>query len=302
MRKILAISYTQSGQMDEILGQFLSAFGTSQIEHWKVEPLQPYPFPWTQDEFFDLMPACVLEDEIAIKPYSPKEVQYDLIILAYQPWYLSPSLPATAVLKSECFKSLVKNTPILTLIAGRNMWLNAQESVKSHIKGAGGRLIGNIPLMDRAANLVSVVTILHWMLTGRKDRKWGIFPKPGVSDLDIASAKELGVIVEKRLEIGNFDGMQDQLLKKGDIQIPTDILFIEERAKKLFKIWAKLIITKGSSPEKRKFWVNFFKYYLLVALFMVAPVLVTIYRLLIAPWTQKSINRRKNYYLGLETK
>ena len=60
--------------------------------------------------------------------------KYDLIIFGYQPWFLSPSLPATALLKNETFKKIMKNSPIVTVIGARNMWLNSQESVKQLIK------------------------------------------------------------------------------------------------------------------------------------------------------------------------
>lgn len=182
------------------------------------------------------------------------------------------------------------------------MWLNSQESVKKLIADAGGRLVGNIPLMDRVSNLVSAVTILHWMLTGRKDRKWGIFPKPGVSEQDIQSASRFGAIVKKAYDSGQYAGLQREIMATGLINIPTDILFIEARAKKLFRIWAKLIKTKGTTPEKRKRLVGFFKYYLLVALFMVAPVLVTVYRVLIAPFAANAIKKKKEYFCGVETK
>ena len=37
------------------------------------------------------------------------------------------------------------------------------------------------------------------MLTGKKDRKWGIFPKPGVSDEDIKDASVFGETVKEYL-------------------------------------------------------------------------------------------------------
>ena len=59
------------------------------------------------------------------------------------------------------------------------MWLKAQERVKKMLHGYGARLVGNIALVDKNSNLVSGVTILYWMMTGKKDSMWGIFPKPG---------------------------------------------------------------------------------------------------------------------------
>lgn len=303
MKNILVVNYSQSGQLNEIIDQFLKPFDPETVERLEIFPAKPFVFPWTSDEFFDKMPECVQEDPIELQPLHFGAEQYDLIVLGYQPWFLSPSLPVTSLLKNEAFKRVVSGgTPIVTVIGGRNMWLNSQESIKKLIAEAGGKLVGNIPLMDRVSNLVSAVTILHWMLTGRKDKKWGIFPKPGVSDEDIQSASRFGAIVKQAYDNRNYAGLQKEIMATGLITIPTDILFIEGRAKKLFRIWANLIKTKGTTPEKRKRLVGFFKYYLLVALFMVAPVLVTAYRLLIAPFAVNAIKKKKEYFCGVETK
>lgn len=302
MKKILVISYSQSGQLDEVLDHFLSPFETAEVERVYIKPKNPFPFPWTTDTFFDKMPECVEEDAIALEPFSFKSERYDLVVLGYQPWFLSPSLPTTSILQDAKFHDAIDGTPVVTVIAGRNMWLNAQESVKAYIKKAGGILVANIPLMDRTSNLISAVTILHWMLTGKKDSKWNIFPLPGVSKADIEGSSRFGRIVHDALTIEQYHDLQTRILSLGLIEVPTDILFIEERAKKIFRIWAGLIKKKGTTPEKRKRLVGFFKYYLLVALFMVAPVLVTVYRLLIAPFTAGSIKKKKEYFCGLETR
>ncbi len=300
MKKILVVCYSQSGQLNEIADQFLLPFSSDEIEYLNILPQKSFPFPWTSDVFFDTMPETVLEEIIPLKPFVITESRYSLIILAYQPWFLSPSLPISSLLQNESFKRILSDTPVVTLIGGRNMWLNAQESVKRHIRDAGGRLVGNVPFMDRTSNLVSAVTILHWMLTGRKDRKWGIFPFPGVSKTDIASASGFGKMVKTALDHNNFDGLQHTILSSGLIEIPTDILFIEQRAKKIFYLWANLIKKKGTTPEKRKTFVGFFKYYLLIALFMVAPLLLLVYSLLIVPFTGRAIKKKKEYFCGLD--
>lgn len=302
MKKILVVNYSQSGQLNEIINQFLIPFDADAIERLQIQPAIPFAFPWTTDEFFDKMPECVQEDVIPLQPVQFTAERYDLIVIGYQPWFLSPSLPITALLKMPAFQNRLRDTPVVTVIGGRNMWLNSQESVKKLLKDAGGKLVGNIPLMDRTSNLISAVTILHWMLTGRKDKKWGIFPMPGVSQEDIDSASGFGAIVKNAFERREFAGLQEQILATGRIQIPTDILFIEQRAKKLFRIWANLIKTKGTTPAKRKRLVGFFKYYLLIALFMVAPLLLTVYNLLIAPFTGNAIKKKKEYFCGVETK
>jgi len=299
MKKVLVINYSQSGQLNEIIDNFLLPFTSVEIERKQIEPVKPIIFPWKSDVFYDTMPECVNEEAVALKPTVYGSEKYDLIIMGYQPWFLSPSLPITSLLQDPLFQQKMKDTPIVTVIGGRNMWLNSQESIKAYIKKAGGILVGNVPLMDREPNLISVLTIFHWMLTGKKERKWNLLPVPGVSQEDILSADKFGAVVHHALLDNNFQDLQKKILSLGLIDIPTDIWFIEMRGKKIFRIWAGLIKKKGTTPEKRKFLVNLFKYYLLIALFVASPIILTVYFLLIAPFSQKSIKKSKEYYYGV---
>ena len=298
--KILAVSYSQTGQTDEIVRKFLEPFEGADIDWVRIEASPRFPYPWPAGDFFDAMPETVLEEPVGLAPFSFREETYDLVVLGYQPWFLSPSLPVSSLLQHEEFRKRLQGIPVVTLSGGRNMWLNAQESVKKHIKDAGGRLVANIPLVDRNPNHISVITIIHWLIGGEKDRKWGIFPVPGVSPEDIAFTGRYGEATRRALEEGRLEGLQKEILSFGKISVPTDILFIEERAKRLFRIWANLIKAKGTTREKRRRWVTLFKYYLLIALFVAAPLLLTVYYITVWPFTRKQLLRKKQYFCGVE--
>lgn len=301
MKKVLTIHFSQSGQLTQIVDNFASQFQDAEIDRQIVVPVKSFPFPWTTPVFFDKMPETVLEKEIELEENTYQYDRYDLIIFGYQPWFLSPSLPATALLKNEKFRAILKDTPVITLIGSRNMWLNSQESLKKLIAEAGGKLVGNIALSDRSNNLVGVITILHWMLKGEKTKKWGVFPKPGVSDEDIEGVKEYGILANDALQTENLKNLQHKIIMKDGVRIDTNILFIEGRAKRLFLIWANLIVRKAEHGN-RTFWVNAFKYYLIFALFIVSPILLLIYNLLILPFTQKSVKKKKDYFQQVELK
>lgn len=296
--KILVISYSQSGQLSSILKNFISPVG-GDIDYVTIQTQPNFDFPWTADRFFNAMPETVLEKPCALEPIVFKHEKYDLIVLGYQPWFLSPSLPTTALMREEAFLSRMKDTKVVTVIGARNMWLNSQERIKLQIAQAGGELVGNVPFIDRNNNIISAFTILHWMLTGRKDRKYGFFPKPGVSDKDIEEASVFGELLEESIQSNDYSDYQKKVLLTNRVNIGTDILFIEGRAKKLFKIWANLIVRKGTTESKRKRWVNLYKYYLIIALFVVAPIVLTFYSVLIRPFTQASIKRKKEYFCSV---
>jgi hypothetical protein len=296
-KKVLAVYYTQSGQLKQILDNFTAPFiqaGMS-VETVSIQPKNDFPFPWTTPTFFDAMPESVLGIPTEIAPFQCQETSYDLIIFAYQPWFLSPSIPATSLLLHPSFRAILKDSPVITLIGGRNMWCSAQERVKKLLKEAGAKLVGNCILMDRNQNHVSVVTIFHWMLTGRKDRYKNIFPLPGVSDEDIRDASKFGATAATHLRDDKLSSLQEAFIAQQAVYVKYGLIFIEERGSKLFKLWAKLI----SRKKNRTKWLVYFKYYLLIALFVAAPIIITIYSVTLRPFMSKSIKRKKQYYLAL---
>ena len=301
MKNILVISYSQSGQLDEILDNFLIPFKEHRIERVHVSPVKKFSFPWTSEVFFNVMPECVLEKPAPLKPFNLSRENYDLIIIGYQPWFLSPAQPTTSLFNNPEFKKVLKGANIATVIGARNMWLNSQESIVKWIDEAGGKLVANIPFIDKVQNHISALTILHWMSTGTKTRRWGFLPLPGVSDRDINDANRFGTPLAKALEEENFNGVQKAILSSGTIKINPSIILIESRAKKFFDVWANIITKKGTTAAKRVFWSKLFKWYLIIALFVVSPPIIIIHTLL-RPflWFKIKKNQHKYLYLGIE--
>lgn len=299
-KKVLAIYYTQSGQLEEIVRSFTQPFVDEgvHVEYLRIRPVHDFPFPWTSDRFFDAMPESVLQKPVELLPFPLQHEKYDLIVFAYQPWFLSLSIPSLSALHHPAIRKVMHRCPVVTLIGSRNMWLHSQENLKQILNDIQAPLVGNIALTDRHSNLISAATILHWMLSGRKDRWLGIFPPPGVSPQDIQHGSHFGQTVLKHLQQGNWENLQPTLVAQGAVEIKTLLMFIEERAPRLFSIWAHLIVKQ----KNRQAWLVAFKYYLLFALFIVAPIILTVYSVLILPLTRSSVSRKKEYYCGIKNK
>jgi len=216
MPRILIVTYSQSGQLDEIVSNITSPMAG-------------------QAELVVMIPA-----PLAPMKFDPKE-KFDLIILGYPVWFLSPPIPMTSFLKSKEAAMVMKDTPVVTVIGSRNI----QEDIKRMIAHNGGNLVGNISLRDRHNNLLSVVTIIYWMGTGKKDKYLGIFPKPGVSDEDIEKAKRFGTPILEALLANNFTGLQDKLIELKAVELDANVVSTENKGKKIFKIWSKLVLKKG---------------------------------------------------------
>lgn len=296
-KKILVLYYTQTGQLGDIINSFLEPLkgNNCDVEVVRVYPQEEYVFPWTGKRFFSVMPDCVNGLAIALKPFEVKEKRYDLIVIGYQPWFLSPSLPTNALLQNPSVKELLKDTPVVTITGARNMWINALERIKKALKENHAKHVGNIALVDRTQNHISVITILYWMLGGKKDKLYGIFPKPGVSDTDIKNTAIYGELVKKHLEQNKWDSLQSELIEKKAVELNYNLMYTELTAVKIFKVWAKLL----NGRKNKDAWLVVFKYYLLFALFIVAPVVLTFHNIFVRPFISTRIKKQTTYYLGV---
>jgi hypothetical protein len=272
MKKILITYYTQTGQLKQILDSLicpLSVESGFSIDYLEIKPAVAFPFPWNRSDFLSVFPESVLEIPIRLRPLDIDEhARYDLIILAFQPWYLSPSLPITSFLRSPEAEKIFRGANVLTIIGSRNMWQRSYECVKGRVETLGGRICGNISLFDRAPNLVSVVSIAYWMFTGKKDKYLGVFPKPGVSDADIISAAEFGKVIGPALINDRLEQLADTLHGLGACEINDSLARLENRAKKIFKLWATYI---GKHPKNRQTLLNLFFAELIVGLLILSP-------------------------------
>jgi len=273
-KQIGIVYFTQTGQLKTLVDKVVSAFPENyQIDYIQIEPKRKFPFPWNGWHFFDAMPECVLEqgEEIELSGYS-EEKRYDLLILAYQPWFLSPSLPFTSFMQSDFAEPLVRGTKIVTLIGARNMWLNAQEKIKKHIIRLGGHLAGNIAFVDSSPNLVSTLTVIRWAFKGQKEAS-GWLPEAGIQQKEIDRAPSFGKSIVNAFETDSWDGLQSDLVEKGAVELKPGLILLEETGTKQFRIWAKKIKSKGSPGSKeRKPLVLFFKNILIVGIFIFSPV------------------------------
>ena len=283
MKKALLVYYSQSGQVkeiaDNIIQPLLSVF---EFTFEEIRPKIHYPFPWKGMSFFQTFPESVQEIPCELVPFrfNPED-KYDLIILAFQVWYLSPSIPINSFLQSAEGKRALKNKPVITIQGVRNMWVMSQEKIKKRIKDAGGNLIGNIVLADTNPNLISVITIVNWMTTGEKHGKGiysHLFPSAGVSAKDINDSVIFGEIILKAFHDNDLEKLQDRLLLKGAVKVNPVLASIEKRGLMMFKIWSKFILKIGAySSQERIGRLKLFKYYLFAVIYLISPIVSLIF-------------------------
>ena len=298
MRRVLALTYSQTGQLTDILDSVLTPLRDNdeiELDIVQIEPEQPFPFPWPFVKFFRIFPETVAMQPIALKPVTPKYTEYDLVILSYQVWFLSPSLPISSFLQSEQGQELISNTPVVTLIGCRGMWLMAQEKVKELLKQTNAKLVDNIALIDECGSAFSFLATPLWMFTGRK-KPYSWVPKAGVSEKEIKDASRFGQAIKQRLLVDSTKIDSPMLAGLSAVKINEKLIASERVGNHSFSIWSKLLRKLGPQQSKRRvIGLSVYVTFLLTLILTVVPITALIKKL-IAPLTAKKIAKQKSYY------
>ena len=283
MIRILVLHYSQTGQLTRAVQSMLGPLrGRPDVEIvWQnLEPVEAFPFPWGFFRFFDSFPECIHLDPPPIRPvaFGP-EARFDLVILAYQVWFVAPSLPVTAFLQSEAARVL-RDTPVITFVACRNLWLSAQETVKGILRDLGARHIDNVVLVDQGPPWATFITTPRWLLTGKKNGFWGIFPPAGVSEADITGAARFGRALADALPL--LQSTRGPLLSGlGAVNVNAGYIASEKIAHRSLRLWGLLLraIGKPGNPLRRLVLVAYIMF-LVVMILTVMPVGIVVRALL----------------------
>lgn len=294
MKKILVVHYSQTGQLDRLVGRFLeplSAADGIEIDKLAVQPQQPFAFPWKFWRFFNTFPETVHLRPAPIEtPHMPSG-QYDLIVLAYTVWFLSPSQPIAAFLQHPAVRPVFRGTPVVTLTGCRNMWLTAHRTVSRILSDLGAHLVGNIVKTDQCGSAASFVTTPAWMLTGDK-QFFKRLPPAGISEAEIADCARFGGKLCSVLQSG---GALDESLFQdmGAARVNEKLMFSEQAAYRSFRVWGKALMAAGRlSPYLRRLLLAVYIVFLIGIILTVVPAGALLRRLL-APFCEARIQRRK---------
>lgn len=252
MSKVLVVFYSQSGQLERAARAVAAPLQSAGhgIDFLRLEPERPFPFPWGFWSFLDAFPESVSLDPPALRSWQAG-ARYDLVLLCYSPWFLSPAPPATAFLKSAAGRALLRDTPVVTVTANRGMWVLAQQQVQEFLAQAGARHCDHVALVD-PNKLSSFITTPRWMLTGRQEPFWGL-PRAGVPEFDIAAGARFGRALARALADGTLDGRRPVLTGLSAARVDPALLASEKIGRRSFRLWGKLVRSAGGpgAPMRR---------------------------------------------------
>lgn len=298
-KNILVVSYSQTGQLNNLVKEFVypleSEDTTIQITYKNIEPVTKYPFPWDMMTFMDTFPESVHLSGCEIKDFGDDDTEYDLVILAYQVWFLSPSIPITAFLQSKYAKEKLHNKPVITLIGCRNMWIMAQEKVKKLLNIIGAKLIDNVVLIDRGDSLETFITTPRWMLTGKTDSLWGM-SEAGIDPQKIKDSKRFGKALVAALKVNKEKESTSLLQGLKAVEVDSKLIRSEKIATKSFHIWGSLIQKLGKPGDiKRKPVVILYLIFLLFIIVTVVPINMIVQSILRKTNKEKVLEEKEKY-------
>ena len=267
--------YTQTGQALAIARSLcapLEAAGCRVVTR-EIRPVTAYPYPWSSEAFFQVFPESRLGIACAIDPVdlSGAVAEADLVIVVGQSWYLSLSTPLHAFFQSPEVRAYLHGRPVVFVNGCRNMWVMTQSETRRYLREIGARYVGFIELHDRAPNLVSVLTIIRWLFYGRKEAT-RLLPAAGVSQRDVADADRFGLILLRTLYDGQWEQLQERLMREGAVTFIPHLYFIERNGYRMWGRWAHFVRRRGGAGDpRRQGRLRLFKAYLFFVLYAVSP-------------------------------
>jgi hypothetical protein len=194
--RVLLIQHSLSGETKTATHEFVRGLRDGLLENdapgnnryldlveQRIETEPPFRFPWNVWSFFDVMAETVASSVrikknahswtvrapiIMAQPEQDQSGGFDLVVLGWQTWFLSPSLPVRLAIHDPRYQSLFQMAPVLLIGTHRNMWHRASRTLCHELThDAHVQLVGpGINFVQSSAFLVSVVKTLRWQLQG----------------------------------------------------------------------------------------------------------------------------------------
>lgn len=272
--KIAVFYYTQTQQLLNILKSLMAPMEElgCTIVYKEIEPVVPFAFPWNSNDFYQAFPESRQGIPCELKKTDFSDVMdANLVILGYQPWFLSLSIPISSFLQEAATQRYLNDRNVITVVGSRNMWISSHDSIDRFFTQSNCKWVGNIVLEDKHNNLVSVLTILRWLVDNKKEPS-KYLPEAGVSQKDIDAVSQISPEIFFSLENKDFSTLQSRIVNKGGVRLHSNLYFTERVGHKTFGLWSKWVLKKGGyqAPE-RALRLKIFKYYLMIVIFVLSP-------------------------------
>jgi hypothetical protein len=299
-RTVLALYYSQTGQLkaiiDAILAPLRDARGVRVVCE-EIRPVVPYPFPWPTAQFLEVFPDSYDMVPPAVEPLqADPAAEYDLVLIGYPVWYLAPALPVTGFLSTPAASRILRNRPVITVADSHGVWAMGQERMRQTLARLGADLLDHVSLSPECYDAATFLTTPRWMLTGRKDRMWGLFAPPTLPIERIRAAERFGRAIRAALEAGPIVPGKPLLAGLGAVRVDATVTGGIRITSRVFAFWARIVTRAGGPGSRgRKNALKCFGIYLVLAVSLLLP-LSRLLCLLLYPFTWRIARRDRAYF------
>jgi len=283
-KNVLVILYSQTGQLSAIAERTLApllADASISVHLEILKPVREHPFPWPFFRFLDTFPESAHLVPEQLHPLGVDEAtQFDLVLIFYQVWFLAPSRPVIAFLDTPIARRVLRGKPVVTIVACRNMWMQAHTRMCRLLSQIGARHLDNVVLTDRAPTLATLLTTPLWLLTGRKTPVPGL-PTAGVTPAEIKRSIRFGRALRDALHAGREQGAAPLLSGLAAVEAQPQLMVSERAGSRSFYLWGKLLRLAGPPGAwPRKPLLVFYIIFLLGMIVAVVPLSLAVQSLL----------------------
>ena len=169
------------------------------------------------------------------------------------------------------------------------MWLSAHEKMKLMLTKLGARHIDNVVLVDQGPPWATFITTPRWVLTGKQNGFWGIFPPAGVSATEITAATRFGRALAEALPL--LQSTTGPLLAGlGAVKVMPGYVTGEKIAHRSFRLWGALLRALGKpGTALRRLVLVVYIVFLVMMILTVMPLSIVV-RALLRPVLRKRLD------------
>ena len=124
-----------------------------------------------------------------------------------------------------------------------------------------------------------------------------MLPLPGISEKTIQESRRFGKIILNSIQNNNYSNLQENLIQSGAVEVKPFLVSVDTKGNRMFKVWSKIIDSKqGKQREK---YLKFFYYYLILAIWIISP-LVNLLYIIFYPFNYFKYKKQVKYFQGIE--
>jgi hypothetical protein len=183
------------------------------------------------------------------------------------------------------------------------MWQSASETMKRRLRQCRAVHIDNIVVTHQGPPWATFITAPRFLLFGKKDPFWKIFPPAGLAEVELARVRRLGEAVRDRLHLLKKEPPHSLLRGLGAVEVNRRYLIPELIGWYLFRAWAFVLRFLGRIGwPLRYLGIALFMLFLVVVVAVGIPVVVVVSLLLypLVRWASQPYARRLSEPSGAE--